>query len=83
MLQQHVEDPGEYQNLRPKDFYREFHRQADDDDKAIVSEVPYQLRQLARFPFRTRGDTFRHQADRLLTILQNNVSHCDTLRHFG
>ncbi len=44
--QQNIEDNfDQYQNMHPRDFYRQFHRQADDDDKAVISEVPYGVRQ--------------------------------------
>src|SRR3954451_178839 len=42
------ENPQEFENLHPKDFYSQFHRRADEDDKSVISDVPYPVRQQLR-----------------------------------
>src|SRR5215470_5921823 len=43
--------PRDYENLHPKDFFTQFHRRADEDDKAVVSEAPYRIRQQLKDAF--------------------------------
>jgi hypothetical protein len=43
--QEMSENPAEYENLHPKDFFNQFHRRADEDDKTVVAEAPYRIRQ--------------------------------------
>jgi hypothetical protein len=45
------EKPQDFENLHPRDFYRQFHRRADEDDKAIVLEAPYRIREQLRDAF--------------------------------
>jgi hypothetical protein len=42
------DNPADYENLHPKDFFDQFHRRADEDDKTVVSEAPYRIRQQLR-----------------------------------
>jgi hypothetical protein len=42
------ENPQDFENLHPRDFYRQADRRADEDDKTIVSEAPYRIRQQLR-----------------------------------
>ena len=35
----------DYENLHPRDFYRQFDRRADEDDGTVVSAAPYRIRQ--------------------------------------
>ncbi len=43
-----ADNPQDYENLHPKDFFNQFHRRADDEDKNVVSEAPYRIRQQLR-----------------------------------
>lgn len=38
-------NPADYENLHPKDFFDRFHRRADEDDKRVLAEVPYRMRE--------------------------------------
>lgn len=42
------DNPQDYETLHPRDFYRQFDRRADEDDKAVVSEAPYHIREQLR-----------------------------------
>src|SRR5262249_22764597 len=43
-----TENFQDYENLHPKDFFDQFYRRADEDDKTVVSEAPYRIRQQLR-----------------------------------
>ncbi|HTM10967.1 MAG TPA: hypothetical protein VL754_21490 [Verrucomicrobiae bacterium] len=49
--------PQDYGNLHPKDFFDQFHRRADEDDKAVVAEAPYRVRQQLRDVLAPERDT--------------------------
>jgi hypothetical protein len=49
--------PQDYGNLHPKDFFDQFHRRADEDDKAVVAEAPYRIRQQLRDALAPERDT--------------------------
>ncbi|HEY1268814.1 MAG TPA: hypothetical protein VGH16_16280 [Candidatus Binatia bacterium] len=42
------ENPQDFENLHPRDFYRQFDGRADEDDKAVVLEAPYRIREQLR-----------------------------------
>src|SRR5436190_4384810 len=42
--QEMAENAQDYESLHPKDFFNQFHRRADEDDKLVTSEVPYRIR---------------------------------------
>jgi hypothetical protein len=57
---QHLEmsdNPAGYENLHPKDFFNQFHRRADEDDKSVVAEAPYRIRQQLRDALAAERDT--------------------------
>jgi hypothetical protein len=67
------EKPQDYENLHPKDFFNQFHRRADEDDKTIVSEAPYRIRQQLRDVLVAERDTARKRA--LETYKQQFIGH--------
>jgi hypothetical protein len=56
------ENPKDFENLHPRDFYRQFERRAEDDDKAVVSESPYRIRQQLKDALRAERDTAKNRA---------------------
>ncbi len=56
------DNPADYENLHPKDFFDQFHRRADEDDKSVVSEAPYRIRQKLRDALRAERDTAKSRA---------------------
>jgi hypothetical protein len=56
------DSPQDYENLHPKDFFNQFHRRADEDDKAVVSEAPYRIRQQLRDVLAPERDTAQRRA---------------------
>jgi hypothetical protein len=56
------DSPQDYENLLPKDFFNQFHRRADEDDKTVVSESPYRIRQQLRDVLAPERDTAFAQA---------------------
>jgi hypothetical protein len=56
------ESPDEFENLHPRDFYRQFDQRADEDDKIIVSEAPYRIREQLRDALWAERDTARGRA---------------------
>src|SRR5689334_4935501 len=55
--QEMTENPQDFENLHPKDFFNQFHRRADEDDKTVVSEAPYRIRQQLRDVLAPERDT--------------------------
>jgi hypothetical protein len=55
--QEIADSPQDYENLHPKDFFNQFHRRADEDDKTILSEAPYRIRQQLRDVLAPERDT--------------------------
>jgi hypothetical protein len=55
--QEMADKPQDYENLHPKDFFNQFHRRADDEDKNVVSEAPYRIRQQLRDALAPERDT--------------------------
>jgi hypothetical protein len=51
------DSPQDYENLHPKDFFNQFHRRADEDDKTVVSEAPYRIQQQLRDVLTPERDT--------------------------
>jgi len=51
------DNPASFQNLHPRNFYRQFDRRADEDDKTVVSEAPYRIRQQLRDVLGPERDT--------------------------
>jgi hypothetical protein len=46
--QEMAENPQDFDNLHPKDFFNQFHRRAEENDRTVVSEAPYRIRQQLR-----------------------------------
>jgi hypothetical protein len=85
--QEMAETPEAFQNLHPRDFYRQFDRRADDDDKSVISEAPYGIRQQLKDVLWAERDTAKNRAlesykklfiDRQLAQLDE-----DRLHYFG
>jgi hypothetical protein len=81
------ESPQDYENLHPRDFYRQFDRRADEDDRTVISEAPYRIRQQLRDALWAERDTALSRAketykklfiDRQLAQLDE-----DRLHYFG
>jgi GH24 family phage-related lysozyme (muramidase) len=56
------DNPQDFENLHPRDFYHQFDRRADEDDKAVVSEAPYRIRQQLRDALWAERDTAKVRA---------------------
>ena len=56
------ENPQDFGNLHPRDFYRQFDRRADEDDKTVVSEAPYRIRQQLSEALWAERDTAQKRA---------------------
>lgn len=56
------ESPQDFENLHPRDFYRQFDRRADEDDKAVVSEAPYRIREQLKDALWAERDTAKSRA---------------------
>ncbi|GEM_PF-2785834 len=54
--------PQDYENLHPKDFYRQFDRRANEDDETVVSEAPYRIREQLRDALWAERDTAKGHA---------------------
>jgi hypothetical protein len=81
------ESPQDFENLHPRDFYRQFDRRADEDDKTVLSEAPYRIRQQLTDALWAERDTAQKRAlesykklfiDRQLAQLDE-----DRLHYFG
>ena len=60
--QEMADNPQDFQNLHPRDFYRQFDRRADDDDKSVISEAPYRIRQQLSDALWAERDTAQKRA---------------------
>jgi hypothetical protein len=85
--QEMADNPQDYENLHPRDFYRQFDRRADEDDKSVISEAPYRIRQQLTDALWAERDTAKNRAlesykklfiDRQLAQLDE-----DRLHYFG
>src|SRR5689334_5078095 len=56
------DNPASFQNLHPRNFYRQFDPRADEDDKTVVSEAPYRLRQQLKDVLWAERDTAQKRA---------------------
>ena len=56
------ENPQDFENLHPRDFYRQFDRRADEDDKTVVGEAPYPIRQQLRDALWAERETAQRRA---------------------
>src|SRR5689334_10666446 len=85
--QEMSDSPEEFEKLHPRDFYRQFDRRADEDDKVVVSEVPYRIRQQlkdALWPERqTALDRAKETYKKLFIDHQLGKLETDRLYYFG
>src|SRR5581483_666659 len=56
------ENPQDFENLHPRDFYRQFDRRAEEDDNFVVSEAPYRIREQLRDVLWAECDTAKSRA---------------------
>src|SRR5581483_11449956 len=56
------ENPQDFENLHPRDFYRQFDRRAEEDDNFVVSEAPYRIREQLRDVLWGERDTAKSRA---------------------
>jgi hypothetical protein len=81
------DNPHDFENLHPRDFSRQFDRRADEDDKTVISEAPYRIRQQLKDALFAERETSQRRA--LETYKQQFIDHKlaqldqDRLYYFG
>jgi hypothetical protein len=68
------DSPQDYENLHPKDFYDQFHRRADQDDKSVVSEAPYPIRQQLRDVLAPERNTAADDLNRATAVVYGEMT---------
>jgi hypothetical protein len=60
--QEMSDNPQDFENLHPRDFYRQFDRRAEENDKTVLSEAPYRIRQQLRDVLWAERDAAKNRA---------------------